>query len=90
MRQKRTTQTSLLEPNAVDHPFAEDVERMSAFLDEHPEFAGSSSGNFSPCLANRQTPSCVLSSHDMILASSSLLCSWRVPSPLFSFRVRLT
>ena len=39
MRQKRTTQTSLLEPNAVDHPFAEDVERMSAFLDEHPEFA---------------------------------------------------
>ena len=39
MRQKRTTQTSLLEPNPVDHPFAEDMERMSAFLDEHPEFA---------------------------------------------------
>ncbi len=39
MRQKRTTQTSILEPNPVDHPFAEDMERMSAFLDEHPEFA---------------------------------------------------
>ena len=40
MRQKRTTQTSLLEPNPIGHPFAEDVERMSEFLDEHPEFAG--------------------------------------------------
>ena len=39
MRQKHTTQTSLPEPNPVDHPFAEDRERMSAFLDEHPEFA---------------------------------------------------
>ena len=38
-RQKRTTQTSLLEPNPVDHPFAKDMERMSEFLDEHPEFA---------------------------------------------------
>ena len=39
MRQKRTTQVSILEPNPVDHPFAEDMERASAFLDEHPEFA---------------------------------------------------
>ena len=50
----------------------------------------SSSGNFSPRLANAQVPWCVLSNHDMILSSSSLLCSWRVPSLLSSLRVRLT
>ena len=33
MRQKRTPQGSLFEPNPVDHPFAEDMERASAFLD---------------------------------------------------------
>lgn len=38
MRQKRTNQASL-ELNPVDHPLAEDMARMSAFLDEHPEFA---------------------------------------------------
>ena len=39
MRQKHTPQGSLFEPNPVDHPFAEDMERASTFLDDHPEFA---------------------------------------------------
>ena len=37
MRARRTAQTSLFEPRAVDHPVARDLERASAWLDEHPE-----------------------------------------------------
>ena len=50
----------------------------------------SSSGNLSLRRANRQLPSCALSSHDITLSNSSLLCSCRVPSLLSSLRVRLT
>ena len=37
MRARRTAQTSLFEPRAVDHPVAHDLERASVWLDEHPE-----------------------------------------------------
>ena len=37
MRATRTTQTSLFDPTPVDHPVADDLERVSAWLDAHPE-----------------------------------------------------
>ena len=37
MRAKRTTQTSLFDPQALDHPVADELEWASAWLDEHPE-----------------------------------------------------
>ena len=33
----RTTQTSLFNPQAIDHPVADELERASAWLDAHPE-----------------------------------------------------
>ena len=38
MRIERTTQTSLFDPSAVDHPVARELERASAWLDAHPEW----------------------------------------------------
>ena len=37
MRTKRTTQTSLFDPEPVDHPVGAALEAMSAWLDAHPE-----------------------------------------------------
>ena len=37
MRTTRTTQASLFDPTPVDHPVADDLERVSAWLDAHPE-----------------------------------------------------
>ena len=37
MRAKRTTQISLFDPQAIDHPVADDLEWASAWLDQHPE-----------------------------------------------------
>ena len=37
MRAKRTTQTSLFDPQALDHPVADELEWASAWLDAHPE-----------------------------------------------------
>ncbi len=37
MREKRNAQTSLFDPQSVDHPVADDLERASAWLDAHPE-----------------------------------------------------
>ena len=37
MRARRTTQTSLFDPEPVDHPVAAALEAMSAWLDAHPE-----------------------------------------------------
>ena len=37
MREKRTAQTSLFDPPAIDHPLADGLERASVWLDEHPE-----------------------------------------------------
>ena len=37
MRARRTAQTSLFEPRAVDHPVADDLQRASDWLDDHPE-----------------------------------------------------
>ena len=37
MREKRNAQTSLFDPQVVDHPVADDPERASAWLDAHPE-----------------------------------------------------
>ena len=37
MRTTRTTQTSLFDPPPVDHPVADDLERVSAWLDALPE-----------------------------------------------------
>ena len=37
MRARRTAQTSLFEPRAVDHPVADDLKRASDWLDDHPE-----------------------------------------------------
>lgn len=37
MRIKRTTQTSLLESDPVDHPLGEELESISNWLDGHPE-----------------------------------------------------
>ena len=37
MREKRNAQTSLFDPQAVDHPVADELERASAWLDAHPE-----------------------------------------------------
>ncbi len=37
MRVKRTTQTSLLESDPVDHPLGEELESISNWLDGHPE-----------------------------------------------------
>ena len=37
MRAKRTTQTSLFDPEPVDHPVAAALEAISAWLDAHPE-----------------------------------------------------
>ena len=37
MRAKRTAPTSLFEPRAVDHPVADDLNRASDWLDDHPE-----------------------------------------------------
>ena len=39
MRKIRTTQTSLFDPEPVDHPVAELLGRASAWLDGHPELA---------------------------------------------------
>lgn len=39
MRATRTTQTSLFDPNPVDHPVADDLERVSAWLDAQPDLA---------------------------------------------------
>ena len=36
MRAKRTTQISLFDPQAIDHPVADDLEWASAWLDQHP------------------------------------------------------
>ena len=38
MRQKRTTQTSLFDPDPVDHPVGATLEAISAWLDDHPEW----------------------------------------------------
>ena len=40
MREKRNAQTSLFDPQAVDHPVADDLERASAWLDARPELLG--------------------------------------------------
>ena len=37
MRALRTTQISLFDPQAIDHPVADDLEWASAWLDQHPE-----------------------------------------------------
>ncbi len=37
MRTKRTTQISLLDPQAIDHPVADDLEWASAWLDQPSE-----------------------------------------------------
>ena len=37
MREKLNAQTSLFDPQSVDHPVADDLERASAWLDAHPE-----------------------------------------------------
>ena len=37
MRANRTTQNSLFDPQAIDHPVADELERASAWLDAHPE-----------------------------------------------------
>lgn len=37
MREKRTTQTSLFDPQSIEHPIANDLEAASAWLDAHPE-----------------------------------------------------
>ena len=37
MRARRTAQTSLFEPRAVDHPVADDLQKASDWLDDHPE-----------------------------------------------------
>ena len=37
MRHKRNAQTSLFDPQAVDHPVADELERASEWLDAHPE-----------------------------------------------------
>ena len=37
MRATRTTQTSLFDPPPVDHPVADGLECVSAWLDAHPE-----------------------------------------------------
>ena len=37
MRTNRITQTSLFDPQALDHPVADELEWASAWLDEHPE-----------------------------------------------------
>ena len=37
MREKRTAQTSLLDPPAIDHPLADGLERASVWSYEHPE-----------------------------------------------------
>ncbi len=37
MREKRIPQTGLFDPQSVDHPVAEDLERLSARFDAHPE-----------------------------------------------------
>ena len=37
MRAKRTTQTSLFDPQSIEHPIADDLELASAWLDAHPE-----------------------------------------------------
>ena len=37
MRQKRTAQLSFFEPDPVDHPVADALEAISAWLDDHPE-----------------------------------------------------
>ena len=39
MRTTRTTQTSLFDPTPVDHPVADDMERVSGWLDALPELA---------------------------------------------------
>ena len=59
MRAKRTAQTSLFDPQTVDHPVADELEWASAWLDAHPELldgvaadpdggAGSSLGRHGP------------------------------------------
>ena len=37
MRAKRTAQISLFDPQALDHPVADELEWASAWLDAHPE-----------------------------------------------------
>ena len=37
MREKSNAQTSLFDPQAVDHPVADELERAFAWLDAHPE-----------------------------------------------------
>ena len=37
MREQRNAQTGLFDPQSEDHPVADDLERASAWLDNHPE-----------------------------------------------------
>ena len=37
MRAKHTAQNSLFDPQAIDHPIADDLEGASRWLDAHPE-----------------------------------------------------
>ena len=39
MRTSRTTQTNLFDPTLGDHPVADDLERVSAWLDAIPNWA---------------------------------------------------
>ena len=53
MHRKRTLQASMLEPNPIDHLFAEKMERVPAFLDEHLEFSDWRSQR---CAAQQRAP----------------------------------
>ena len=62
MRAKRTAQTSLFDPEVVDHPVADLLEQSSAWLDEHPELlagiAADLAGEGGPADAGRRGLSC--------------------------------
>ena len=48
MRAKRTAQISLFDPQALDHPVADELEWASAWLDAHPELLDRRSPPTSP------------------------------------------
>ena len=58
MRQKRTAQQSLFDPEPVHHPVADALETISAWLDAHPELLDAIAADLGAAARGRAGPGC--------------------------------
>ena len=58
MRQKRTAQQSLFDPEPVHHPVADALEAISAWLDAHPELLDAIAADLGAAARGRAGLSC--------------------------------